>query len=86
MSATKDHLRRDAEHRARLELAALLQQYGRRILDKAYANISGAIAEAEPGAELDGKAIGTQAFESATASFLASGAGTPQEAIEASTD
>jgi hypothetical protein len=86
MASTKDHLRRDAEHRVRLETAGLIGQYQRRILEAAYAHISTQLANARPGAELEGRQIGIEAFESAASSFLAAGAGVPQEAIEAGAD
>jgi hypothetical protein len=86
VASTKDHLRRDAEHRVRLETSGLIGQYQRRILEAAYAYLGSKIADAQPGTELEGRQLGIEAFESAASSFLAAGASVPQEAIEVGAD
>ena len=86
MASSKDHLRRDAEHRVRIEVAGLLGQYQRRILEEAYADITHQINEAKPGTDLSGRDIGIKAFQTATSSFLSVGNGAPQRAIDAGSD
>jgi hypothetical protein len=83
MPANTDHLRRDAEHAARLEISINLDKYKRRIYEEAKTHIGRAIAEASDGAELDGTAIGRDAVRTASAAFLGAPASDPQPAIEA---
>lgn len=84
MPANPDHIRRDAEHAARSIIRVEIMKYVRRLDDAAKAHIAEALADAEPGAVLDGTAIGFAASRSALAAYL--GSGSVHEAIEASTD
>ena len=70
MAANPDHLRRDAEDAARAEIRLFLNRFGRRMYEQAKADISREIADAEPGAVLDGGHIGRAAATRAIGGHL----------------
>ena len=84
MAARTDHTRLDAEHAARLEISKTLEKYKRRIYEEAKAHIATAIADAQPGSELDGSRIGEEAVSRVIAGYL--GAADAAPAIEAGGD
>lgn len=79
MPSVSDHIRRDAEHAARSDIRVLILKYVRRMDEQAKAHIAEAIANAEPGAELDGTRIGRDAASKAIAALIAP---EPFEALE----
>ena len=83
MATQTDHVRLDAEHAARLEIAKVLERYKRRIYADAKAAIGSAIANSAPGAVLEGTQIGEDAVQTVLATYLGAGEATP--AIEAGT-
>lgn len=81
MAARSDHIRLDAEHAARLEIAKVLEKYKRRIYEDAKAHIARAITEAPAGSIVDGTSVGEEAVSAVVAGYL--GVGDAQPAIEA---
>lgn len=78
MPANSDHIRRDAEHAARAEIALALGKFQRRILEEAKARISKELAERTVS---DGTALGREAVEASIHNYLGPDDVTP--AIEA---
>ena len=70
MAAQTDHIRLDAEHAARLEIAKVLQKISRRVYADAKAHVAEALASAEPGAVLDGTTVGEEAVKRALGPYL----------------
>lgn len=78
MASISDHIRRDSEHAARMEIMLVLSQYRRRLEEDAKAFITRALAEAE--GEVNGLDIGREAALSALGNYLTPGL--PEPAIE----
>ncbi len=79
MSAKTDHIRRDAEHAARMEITLVLDQYKRRMYESAKAHIAGEITSLE-GGTVDGLRLGREAASAGAGEWLG---GSPQQAIDA---
>lgn len=79
MPSVSDHIRRDAEHAARSDIRVVMMKYVRRLDEKAKAAIADAIANAEPGAELNGTDIGRDAAAQAVADLIGS---EPYDAVD----
>lgn len=84
MASASDHIRRDAEHAARMDIRVQIARFIRRMDEQAKAHIAEALAEAEAtGASVDGLALGREAAALAIASYMDTGE--PQAAIDAPT-
>lgn len=70
MAANPDHIRRDAEHAARVEWSILEGKIKRRVYEDAKAIIARRITEADNGAVLDGTEIGRDALAEAAERWL----------------
>lgn len=81
MSRVSDHIRRDAEHAARAEISVVLSKYQRRFYEASKAHLATALANAQPGEEIDGTELGREAARAAIAGYL--GPAVPHEAIDA---
>lgn len=85
MSRPSDHIRRDAEHAARMDIRVHIHRFIRRMDEQAKAHIAAAIEAAESnGGIVDGLTIGREAARSAVATYM--DAGEPQAAIDAPAD
>ena len=78
MPAHSDHVRRDAEHAARSEVAIVLSKYVRRLNEEAKAHIAQKLAA---GQVTDGTQLGRDAAQAAVSSYL--GLDDAQPAIDA---
>ena len=70
MAANPDHIRRDAEDAARAEIRVQFNRFIRRVYEEAKATIAKDIADAEPGAVLDGTHIGRAAASRAFEAYI----------------
>lgn len=70
MPANPDHIRRDAEHAARMEIAVFLEKFKRRMYEEAKAHIAEEIARGGGGI-LDGTTIGRDAAARAVTAYAA---------------
>jgi hypothetical protein len=73
MPNAKDHVARDAEHAARLEIAKFLDRFKRRLYEDAKDNIHEYLNNPEPRTILDGTKIGEDAVVEAITNRLALG-------------
>jgi len=82
--ATVDHRKLDAYHRARLEIAALKEQIGRRIYDEAKTEIDSRIQrKLAAGEDFDGGTLGREATLQVAADWILPGE--PTKAIPGET-
>ena len=83
MPANSDHIRRDAEHAARMEISILVSKFIRRMQEDAKAHISEAISSAGSRGEgvIDGTQIGRKAAETAISNYL--GDSEPRKVVQA---
>ncbi len=85
MPSVSDHVRRDAEHAARMDIRVHIHRFIRRMDEQAKAHIAAAIEAAEASGDVvDGLAIGREAAARAVATYM--DAGEPQAAIDAPED
>jgi len=84
MARLSDHDVRDAEHALRTEIALIVGQYARRMLEAGKAHIQTALEEASKteGAEVDGVAIGRTAAARAAAPYFGGLAGQLPKVVE----
>lgn len=81
MARLSDHTVRDAEHALRTEIALILGQYARRMLEMGKAHIQEAIESAGE-EDVNGTAIGRAAAQRAAAPYFGGLAGEIPEVVE----